>query len=112
MRLLLINTNTSQAITDMLVAATRQIVGPGVDVAGATARFGGRYIATRATYAIAAHAALDAYAEHGEGADAVILACFGDPGLLALREIATVPVIVLVKESPRPPAPDASTADQ
>jgi allantoin racemase len=101
MRLLLINTNTSEAITDMLVAATRQIVGPGVDVAGATARFGGRYIATRATYAIAAHAALDAYAEHGEGADAVILACFGDPGLLALREIAMVPVIGMAEAACR-----------
>ncbi len=93
MRLLLINTNTSAAITDMLVAAARRIAGAGVDVKGATARFGGRYIATRATYAIAAHAALDAYAEHGEGADVVILACFGDPGLLALREVANVPVI-------------------
>jgi Asp/Glu/hydantoin racemase len=101
MRLLLINSNTSQAITDMLVAAARRIAGPGIDVAGATARFGGRYIATRATYAIAAHAALDAYAEHGEGADAVILACFGDPGLLALREIATVPVIGMAEAACR-----------
>ena len=63
--------------------------------AGATGRFGARYIASRAASAVAAHAALDAYAEHGAGADAVLIGCFGDPGLDALREVAPVPVLGL-----------------
>jgi allantoin racemase len=93
MRLLLINTNTTGALTEKLVAAAQRLVGHGSEVVGATARFGARYIATRATYAIAGHAALDAYAAYGLGADAVVLACFGDPGLAALREVARVPVV-------------------
>jgi Asp/Glu/hydantoin racemase len=101
MRLLLINTNTSAAITDALVAAARGLVGDGIEVVGATARFGARYIATRATYAIAAHAALDAYAAYGQGVDAVVLACFGDPGLAALREIAAVPVVGMAEAACR-----------
>lgn len=101
MRLLLINTNTTVAMTDKLVAAARRIAGDGIDVAGVTARFGGRYIATRATFAIAGHAALDAYAEHGQGADAVVLACFGDPGLGGLREIAAVPVVGMAEAACR-----------
>lgn len=93
MKLLFINPNTSSAITDIVVAAARGFAAPGTEVAGATGRFGARYIVTRAASAIAAHAALDAYAEHGRDADAVVLACFGDPGLAGLKELAHQPVI-------------------
>jgi Asp/Glu/hydantoin racemase len=99
MRILLINANTTEAITETLVAIANGIAPPGVRFEGATARFGARYIATRAAVAIAAHAVLDAYAEHGAGADAVLLGCFGDPGLDALREIASVPVVGLADAS-------------
>lgn len=92
-RLLLINANTDPAITDRLVAAAQQIAPTNLEIVGATARFGARYVATRAAYTIAGHAALDAYAEHSADADAVLLACFGDPGLAGLRELAPVPVI-------------------
>jgi len=66
-----------------------------------TGRFGARYIASRAAAAIAAHAALEAVAEHADGMDAVYLACFGDPGLLALREVSPVPVVGLAEASCR-----------
>lgn len=99
MRILLINANTTTAITDRLVAIAQALAPPGVRFEGATGRFGARYIASRAASAIAAHAALDAYAEHGAGADAVLLGCFGDPGLDALREIAPVPVLGLADAS-------------
>ncbi|MGY2049257.1 aspartate/glutamate racemase family protein [Methylobacterium sp. JK268] len=92
MRLLLINPNTTASVTDLAAEAVRRLA-PEVEVVAATGRFGGRYVATRATYAIAAHAALDALAEHGGSCDAVYLACFGDPGLLALKEVSPVPVV-------------------
>jgi len=99
MRILLINANTTGAITDRLVAIANGLAPAGVTFTGATGRFGARYIASRAASAIAAHAALDAYAEHGASADAVLLGCFGDPGLDALREIASVPVVGLADAS-------------
>ncbi|ACA19607.1 Asp/Glu/hydantoin racemase [Methylobacterium sp. 4-46] len=92
MRLLLINANTTEAVTDLVAGVVRRLA-PEVEIVAATGRFGGRYVATRATAAIAAHAALDALAEHGGGCDAVYLACFGDPGLLALKEVSPAPVI-------------------
>jgi Asp/Glu/hydantoin racemase len=64
-----------------------------------TGRFGANYISTRASAAIAAHAALDALAQHVAGCDAVYLACFGDPGLAALREMSPVPVIGMAEAS-------------
>src|SRR5258708_25897857 len=71
----------------------REIAGPGVTILPVTGRFGAPYIASRAAAAIAGHAALDALAEHVLDCDVVYLACFGDPGLAALKEVAPVPVV-------------------
>jgi allantoin racemase len=99
MRILLINPNTTPEITEMVAGHARAIAGGGVEIVSATGRFGARYISTRAAAAIAAHAALDAFAEHGEGCDAVYLACFGDPGLLALKEVSPAPVVGMAEAS-------------
>jgi Asp/Glu/hydantoin racemase len=99
MRILVLNANTTEAITDRLVAMAQAAAPAGTTFTGATGRFGARYIASRAASAIAAHAALDAYAAYGQGCDAVLLACFGDPGLEALREVAPVPVVGLADAS-------------
>jgi Asp/Glu/hydantoin racemase len=98
MNILLINANTSADITAKLVGIARGMAPPGVTITGATGRFGARYIASRAASAIAAHAAIDAYAAAGP-ADAVLIGCFGDPGLDALRELAPVPVLGLADAS-------------
>ncbi len=97
-RCLVINPNTTAAVTDKVLAACRQAQ-PGVRWDGATARFGAAYIADEVTYATGGHAALDALDAFHEGHDAVLLACFGDPGLLALRERTSVPVIGLAQSS-------------
>ena len=99
MRMLLINPNTSASITNLLVENARHIAAPSTIVAGTTAQFGARYIASRAAAAIAEHAAIDCYARDGATADVVVLACFGDPGLSALREVAHQPVIGMAEAS-------------
>lgn len=96
MRLLIINPNTTSSMTGKVALAARQALGDAVEIVTATGRFGADYVASRASFAIAGHAALDAFAEHGRACDAVLLACFGDPGLEALREVSTVPVISLI----------------
>lgn len=93
MRILLINPNTTSAVTDLVAMHARRMAGEGIEFVPVTGRFGARYIASRAAAAIAGHAALDAMAGYGAGCDAVYLACFGDPGLLALRELSPVPVV-------------------
>jgi Asp/Glu/hydantoin racemase len=95
MRVLLVNPNTSADMTERAVREAQDHATDGSEIVGVTAEFGCAVIASRASYAIAAHAALDAYARHGTGIDAVVLCCFGDPGLEALREVAPVPVIGL-----------------
>ncbi|MDQ8728681.1 aspartate/glutamate racemase family protein [Bradyrhizobium sp. LHD-71] len=93
MRILLINPNTTGAITDRMGAYVDEVAGTTATFVPVTGRFGARYISSRAAAAIAAHAALEALAEHVDGCDAVYLACFGDPGLAALKEVSPVPVV-------------------
>jgi Asp/Glu/hydantoin racemase len=98
-KLLMINPNTTASITELVIAAARRVASPDTEIAGVTGSFGARYIMTRAASAIAGHAALDAYAKFGDDADAIVLACFGDPGLMALKEIARQPVVGLAEAS-------------
>jgi len=97
-RILVINPNTSAAVTEGVVGACRSSH-PGVSWQGVSARFGAPYIADEIGYAVASHAVLDAYCHFFDGHDCVLIACFGDPGLLALRELACVPVVGLAQAS-------------
>jgi Asp/Glu/hydantoin racemase len=99
--LLIINPNTSGAVSDLLQGHAQGAAGPDVRVRTVTARFGAPYIACEASYAVASHATLDAWAAaltDGQPApDAVLIGCFGDPGLLALRDTSRVPVTGLAE---------------
>jgi Asp/Glu/hydantoin racemase len=94
---MLLNPNTTETITALVAREAVRHCRPGTTLLPVTGRLGGRYIATRATYAVAAHAALDAWAAHADGIDGVLLACFGDPGLEAIRELSDVPVVGMVE---------------
>lgn len=100
-RVLVLNANTTVDITALVVRVLAAHGPPAIDWQPSTAAFGAAYVATEASYAVATHAALDAYARDGGACDAVLLACFGDPGLFALQEVATVPVIGLAEASMR-----------
>ncbi len=100
-RLLLINPNTTAAMTRLMMRVAREAAGPRTRLAAVTGRFGARYIASRAAAAVAGHAALDALANYRGAHDVVVLACFGDPGLLALRELSPRPVIGMAEASMR-----------
>jgi allantoin racemase len=92
-RILVCNANTTHAVTDACAAAARAVAGPGTEIVAVTPRFGPRVIETRVENAIAAHALLDALAEHREGCDAAILAVSYDTGLEAARQLMGVPVL-------------------
>ena len=103
--ILAINPNTTVSMT-ALVEQHLRATAPAIDWRMATGRFGARYITSEASFAIASHAAIDAWAEdaarfpgHPGQCDAVLLACFGDPGLFALRELSPVPVVGLAEAS-------------
>jgi Asp/Glu/hydantoin racemase len=102
-RYLLINPNTSTLTTQRLQDVLLPLIPQGVQLEVRTARFGAQYIACEASHAVAAHACLDAWAEHRSAAteplDGVLIGCFGDPGLYALREASGCPVTGLAEAS-------------
>ena len=81
--LLLINPNTTASITALVLKHARRFAAKGTNLRAVSGAFGPRYIASRIGYAIAGHAAVDALANDAGHKDAVVLACFGDPGLAA-----------------------------
>ena len=94
MRIKVINPNTTQSMTATIVAAARAAAGPGVEIVGATAATGPVSIEGHYDEAVAAVGLLQEV-RHGEaeGCDGTVIACFGDPGLLAAREAARGPVL-------------------
>lgn len=98
--LLIINPNTSDSVTEQLWSQAKAILPDDAVVHAMTAGFGARYISSEAAAAVAAHAMMQAcadYIEHNPRPDAVLIGCFGDPGLLALRELVGVPVTGLAE---------------
>ncbi len=93
MKILLANPNTSQAVTDRIAAVARAAASSRTTIQAVTAAVGAPYIATRAEAVIGARAVLELFAEHAEGADAAVVAAFGDPGLGAARELLSIPVV-------------------
>ncbi len=102
-RYLLINPNTNPLTTQRLQDVLQPLVPPGVRLDVATARFGAPYIACEASHAVAAHACLDAWAAQrslpSPALHGVLIGCFGDPGLFALREVSGCQVTGLAEAS-------------
>ena len=97
MKLLLINPNTSQSVSDLIEAEARRAAAPGTQVSVLTAPFGVAYIETRFESLIGAYAAATLAAEHCDQHDAIVVAAFGDPGIDGLREVLDIPVVGLTE---------------
>lgn len=98
MKILLLNPNTTVAVTDLLYDAGSNVTSPGTELVTATARRGVPYIATRAEAQIGGVIALEMLAEATDsGIDAAIIAAFGDPGLFGARELFAFPVVGLAE---------------
>jgi len=94
MNLLLINPNTSAAMTHSMAEAARSVAAAGTRVTGRQPSFGPASIESHFDEVFgAAGVAEQMRLAQDEGFDAVVIACFGDPGLDAARELTTAPVI-------------------
>ena len=97
MKLLLINPNISESVSELIRGEARRSASPGTEIEVLTAPFGVAYIETRFEALIGAYAVAQLAAEHHERADAIVVAAFGDPGLAGLREASPVPVTGLTE---------------
>ncbi|CAB3782259.1 Hydantoin racemase [Paraburkholderia ultramafica] len=94
MRIKLINPNTTQRMTEAMGRCARDVAAPGTEVIAVNPTMGppsieGYYDEALATPGLLAEVA----AGERAGCDGYVIACFGDPGLYAARELARGPVI-------------------
>ncbi|MBC7734517.1 MAG: aspartate/glutamate racemase family protein [Bacteriovorax sp.] len=93
MKLLLINPNMTQAVTDAVLRAAQARAAPGTELVAVTGDFGPVVIGSRAEGALAQHGVLELVARHAAGCDAVVLGVSLDTALWACRELLDIPVI-------------------
>lgn len=92
-RILVVNPNTSDAVTEAFVSAISTIAPPDVMFKGVTGTFGAKIVTVEAENTVAAFGALELIAKHVVGCDAVILAISFDSGLGAAQSILPLPVV-------------------
>jgi allantoin racemase len=94
MRIKVINPNTTAGMTAKIGEAARAIAAPGTEIVAVNPAFGPVSIESHYDEAVSVLGVLEEVRKgEEEGCDGYIIACFGDPGLLAAREIATGPVV-------------------
>jgi len=93
MRILLVNGNTSESMTQALLAEAQRNAAPDTVVFAATCMSGAEVIASRSAEVVAANAMLEAVAAVREPYDAVLVGISYDTAVTALRELLTVPVV-------------------
>lgn len=90
MKIRVVNPNTTAGMTALIAEAARAAASPGTIIDAVQPSFGAPSIETHHDDVWAAAGVLE---QMTAGADATVIACFGDPGLDAAREIATGPVL-------------------
>lgn len=94
MHITVINPNTTRAMTDMIGSCARGVAGTGTRISAVNPSMGPASIESHYDEALSVPGLLQEIAE-GErtGSDGYVIACFGDPGLDAARELAGGPVV-------------------
>jgi allantoin racemase len=102
MRILVVNPNTTASMTALVGTCARAVAGPGVTVDAVNPASGPESIESHYDEAMAVPGVL---AEIAAGElvpyDGYVVACFGDPGLLAARELAEGPVVGIAEAAMR-----------
>jgi allantoin racemase len=99
MRILVINPNTSEEMTDSIAIEARTYARADTEIETVCPAWGPRSIEGHYEEELGAVAALEVIRERAAEFDGVVLACYGDPGLAAAREVSPVPVVGIAEAS-------------
>ena len=99
MRLLVYNPNTTQAVTDRMVAQARRHASASTEIVGLSAPRGVPYISKPEQSAAADPVTLEVVAREWPAYDAIIVAAFSDPGLMPARALSRRPVLGIAESA-------------
>jgi allantoin racemase len=93
-RIAVLNPNTTHSMTDLMAACAAPLVDPSTELVAVTNHTGPASIESHVDEAMAVPGLLrEVRAAEADGVHGFVLACFGDPGLDACRELASGPVV-------------------
>ena len=93
MRILVVNVNTTESITDTIAQQARAVASPGTEIVGLTPYFGAESVEGNFESYLAAIAVMDRVMAYDQPFDAVIQAGYGEHGREGLQELLNVPVV-------------------
>lgn len=93
MRILVVNVNTTQSMTDGIGEQARRAASPGTEIVPLTPFFGAESVEGNFESYLAAVAVMDRVVNYPEPYDAVIQAGYGEHGREGLQELLEVPVV-------------------
>ena len=99
LRLLLINPNSSHGITERMAECAAGVLNPGNKLTALTVAGSPAYLSSQEDMDAAAPGVVALYQQQAGSFDAVVLACFGDPGLEPLRQVTGLPTLGLIDAS-------------
>ncbi|MGY3395873.1 allantoin racemase [Bradyrhizobium sp. USDA 3311] len=98
-RILLINPNSLEATTAMMVAIAKSAAVAGFDIVGATAMRAPQMIVSAEALEAAAAEVEEIARTHRVSPDGIIVAAFGDPGLAGIRAATKLPAVGIGESS-------------
>src|ERR1700733_390373 len=91
--ILVINPNTTQAMTDEIDRSAKEAAYPGTVIDTVSPEAGPRSIEGYTDEVLASYHVIDTVARIGGSYDGIVIACYGDPAIAACREVSDVPVV-------------------
>jgi allantoin racemase len=99
MRILVINPNTTQAMTDEIGKVAKAAAAPGTEIECVSPEAGPRSIEGFTDEVLASYHTVDLVGRSNGSYDGYVIACYGDPALAACREMTNVPVVGIAEAS-------------
>jgi allantoin racemase len=93
MRILVVNVNTTESMTEGIADQARRTARPGTEIVGLTPTFGAESVEGNLESYLAAVAVMDRVLSYDQPFDAVIQAGYGEHGREGLQELLDVPVV-------------------
>ncbi|MCQ9617879.1 aspartate/glutamate racemase family protein [Paenalcaligenes niemegkensis] len=93
MKLLVVNVNTTQAMTDLIGQSARQVASENTEIIPLTPRFGAESVEGNFESYLSAVGVMDCVQQYQGSFDAIIQAGYGEHGREGLQELFNVPVI-------------------
>lgn len=109
MRILVVNVNTTQTMTDGIAASARSVASEGTTIIGLTPRLGAESVEGNFESYLAAVAVMDAVVNYEGDYDAVIQAGYGEHGREGLQELLEVPVVDITEAGRQWPCSSATS---